>query len=388
MCSVDVSVGNEFFLLLNFCYLCTSSILFIMKLLTKVLSFILFFSLPLFLSAQESTSYKFTNKGLVRTSVAADSSVSKLNVLKPILIFKGKYEMDTDNGDSQFAVKYARVGVQGDVAKFLSYKFMVDLSDNGSFKVLDLYTVFKPVKELKLTFGQGAIPLFNSYTVSPNAVDFVNRPFIGKYFNSSRDIGLTAYYTIKQKGFPIALEAGLYNGDGINNPKWTNTFAYSARVLFGSMNGFRATAKFYKTNISSTEDYLIWGADFRYDNKLMRLEAEFMNKFNYHTPEGYPGELSAMYAQGLVKIPVSSKVFTRIEPALRWDAMGYDIEDRGLGVNRGTVGVNFVLNTAPFNSVLRINYDHYFNNSMDMSKIFKTEYYNDNKVALEFLLVF
>ena len=112
-----------------------------------------------------------------------------------------------------------------------------------------------------------------------------------------------------------------------------------------------------------------------------------MNKFNYHTPEGYPGELSAMYAQGLVKIPVSSKVFTRIEPALRWDAMGYDMKDRGFGVNRVTAGLNFVLNTS-YTSMFKINYEHYFSNSMDMSSLFKEPHYNHNKLSIEFLLYF
>ena len=360
-----------------------------MKQVKAILGVLLLLVLPMVMYAQEAqSSYKFTKKGLVKKTVYDDSTSQQLTVLKPILIFKGKYELDTENGDSRFSIKNARVGVQGDVSKKISYKFMMDLSDNGSLKVLDLFVAFKPVKGLKFTFGQGGILLFNSYTVSPNSVDFVNRPFIGKYFNSSRDIGLTANYTIKQKGFPIAVEAGIYNGDGINNPKWTTSPAYGGRVLFGAMTGFRATAKVYKTKLNDQEDYLMWGADVRYDNSSVRIEAEYMNKFNYYSPEGYPGELSAMYVQGLYKIPVTSKTFKRIEPALRWDGMGYDILDRGLGVNRATVGVNFVLNTSAFTSLIRLNYDHFFNNSMNMSKVFTSEQHDDNKLSLEFLLVF
>lgn len=345
--------------------------------------------LPVVMLAKDSqSSYKFTKKGLVKTTIYSDSTVQQLTVLKPILIFKGKYELDTECGDSKFAIKNARVGVQGDVTSKISYKFMVDLSDNGSFKVLDLYATFKPVKGLKFTFGQGGIPLFNSYTVSPNSTDFVNRPFIGKYFNSSRDIGLTASYTIKQKGFPIAIEAGVFNGDGINNPKFTDSPAFGGRILFGSMQGFRVTAKAYKTAINENEDYLMWGADLRYDNSLFRFETEFMNKYNYSDFGGYPGNLSSAYAQGLVKVPVNSNTFKRIEPALRWDAMGYDIFDRGFGVNRATVGVNFALNTNNFTSLFRVNYEHYFRSSMDMSKLFKSETASDNKLSLEFLLVF
>ncbi len=335
--------------------------------------------------------YKLTNKGLVRNTLMEDSTTQSLTVLKPILIFKGKYEISTESGDSRFSVRNARIGVQGDLSKKISYKFMIDASDNGSLKVLDLYVAFKPHKRLKFTFGQGGLPIFNSYTVSPNSTDFVNRPFVGKYINSSRDIGLTLNCAIKQKGFPISLEAGLYNGDGINNAKWTGSLAYGGRLAFGSMKGWRATAKFFKNDINDFEDYFIWGADLRYDNSKVRFETEYMNKHNCadFTEAGAPTQsLSTLYAQGMLKFPVSSKTFKRVEPALRWDGMGYDLPDRGLGVNRATVGVNLVLNTTSFVSLFRVNYEHYFNNSMDMSPVFTSVYHNENKLSAEFLLVF
>ena len=355
-----------------------------------VLAGLLFFVLPFSIIAQggESSSYSVTKKGLVKTVVSADSTVEQLNVLKPIVIFKGKYELDTDNGDSYFSVKSARLGVQGDVSRKISYKFMVDFSDNGSFKVLDLCFSFKPHKRLKFTFGQSSLPIFNSYTLSPNVLDFTNRPFIGKYFNSSRDIGLTAAYSIKQNGYPIALEAGIYNGDGINNPKWTSTPAFAGRLSFGSMKGFRATAKFYQTRIDATQDYFIWGADLRYATEALTLETEFMNKANNGEKAESAQPLSSIYLQGLYKIPVNSKTFKYIQPALRWDGMGYDLVNRGLGVNRATVGVNFGLNSDSFTSLFRLNYEHYFNNSMDMSALFKNSYYNESKFSVEFLFVF
>lgn len=348
--------------------------------------------------AQESVDYKITKQGLVRNLVKADSTSEQLTVLKPILIFKGRYELDTENGDSRFALRSSRVGVQGDLNKKISYKFMMDLSDNGKLRVLDLYAVIKPVKGLKLTFGQGALPIHNSYTTSPNVIDYANRPFIGKYVFSSRDIGLTLNYTLKQKGFPIAIEAGVYNGDGINNPVWTNSLAYAGRILFGSMKGFRTTAKFLISENNDLENYKIWGIDMRYENSHIKLEAEYANKFNdldttkigkeqYNIHKPYQS-LSLAYVQGLCKIPVQSEIFKQIEPCLRWDGAGYNILDKGLGCNRATAGVNFVLNTNTFTSLFRVNYEHYFNNSKDMSHMFTDSYSNDSNFSIEFLLVF
>ena len=340
--------------------------------------------------AQESVDYKLTKQGLVRNLVKADSTYEQLTVLKPILIFKGRYELDTENGDSRFALRSSRVGVQGDLSKKISYKFMMDLSDNGKLRVLDLYAVIKPVKGLKLTFGQGGLPIHNSYTTSPNVIDYANRPFIGKYIFSSRDIGLTLNYTLKQKGFPIAIEAGVYNGDGINNPVWTNSLAYAGRILFGAMKGFRATAKFLITENNPLEKYNIWGVDMRYENSSFKIEAEYANKYNnVDIEEVKPYQsLSLGYVQGLYKIPVQSTTFKRIEPCLRWDGAGYNVLDKGLGCNRATAGVNFVLNTNKFTSLLRVNYEHYFNNSKDMSHMFTDSYANDSNFSIEFLLVF
>lgn len=339
---------------------------------------------------QKHAEYKFTTKGLVRNVYENDSLVKSINVLKPILIFKSKYEVDTENGDSRFAIRNARVGIQGNLSRIFSYKFMVDLSADGKFQVLDLYAGIKVSNRVEFKVGQGGIPLFNSYTISPNSIDYVNRPFVGKYFNSSRDIGVTASFKLKKNGFPIALDAGIYNGDGINNPKWTTSFAYGGRILFGGMKGWRTTAKFYRTKNDDLNNYFIWGADLRYEADSYKIEAEYMNKYNNsHDSSVEPYKsLSAMYIQGLYKIALNSVAVKRLEPCLRWDGMGYDIFNKGLGCNRATAGLNLVFNTNAFLTLVRLNYEHYFNNSKDMSKVFTTDYHNDSKLSLEVLLVF
>ena len=275
--------ASKFLGALFLCFYCIFAVglkLLLMKNLRFVLALALamVFIVPAF--AQDGSSYKITKKGLVKSVVTDDSQTEELNVLKPILIFKGRYEMDTESGEGRFALRSSRVGVQGDVSKYLSYKFMMDLSDNGKFTVLDVYATIKPVKGLKFTLGQGALPIHNSFTTSPNVIDYANRPFIGKYLFSSRDIGLTANYTIKQKGFPIAVEAGIFNGDGINNPVWTKKFAYSGRVLFGSMTGFRATAKFLSYNADETNNGTII---FSYINRsFIRICNCIFDSFSQH----------------------------------------------------------------------------------------------------------
>lgn len=345
-------------------------------------------ALPLF--AQDATSYKITNKGVVK-SVTDGDKTEQYNVLKPILVFKTRYELSTEEDYSRFSIKNARLGVQGDVSKSLSYRFMVDFSAENKLSVLDLYAVFKPAKRLSFTLGQQGLSLLNSWTVSPNSVDYVNRPFVGKYFISSRDIGVSMKYALKQQGFPINAEFGVYNGAGINNPTWNKSLAYGGRLEFGSTKeGFRASGKFYNVKNTNGDTDLYLGGDLRYACSDFKVEAEYMTKNygaeldNAHSTDAH----SAAYLQGMYKIKVDNPSISRIEPLLRWDAMGYNVGDRGFGVNRITVGTNFVFKTVSCTSMLRLNYEHYLNNSMDLSALFKNARYNENKLSVEYLLYF
>ena len=73
---------------------------------------------------------------------------------------------------------------------------------------------------------------------------------------------------------------------------------------------------------------------------------------------------------------------------MRWDCAGYNVMENGLGCNRATAGINFVFNTDVITSLFRVNYEHYFNNSKDMSPMFKNSLYDNSNLSLELLLVF
>ena len=359
-----------------------------MKIIRFVASVILlmFVALPVF--AQEGTTYKITNKGVVKTVEQGDET-EQFNVIKPIMVLKSKYEL-TEKWYSKFSVKNARLGVQGDVSKMFSYRLMVDFCAENKLSVLDLYAVIKPAKRLSFTVGQQGLSLYNSWTVSPNSLDYVNRPFIGKYFISSRDIGVSVKYAIKKEGFPINAELGVYNGSGINNPTWSKSLATGGRLEFGSSKeGFRASGKFYNQRNEGYTD-LYAGADVRYENPKFKVEAEYMSKkYGEKLDAGYnPSYLGAAYVEGMLKVKTNCNTVKRVEPVLRWDAMGYDVMDRGFGVNRITAGVNVLFNTGACTTMLRLNYEQYFKSKMDMSKLFKNARDTENKLSLEYLMFF
>lgn len=360
-----------------------------MKRIFIFLIFILFLPVVVFAryAGDEKPKIVFSGKGLTKNIYLEDSLVGERLLIEPIVVLRPKYELGTESGSSRFTLRNSRIGIQGNVTGNLSYRFLVDLSDNGEFRVLDLYASYGFSDRFLVTFGQHSLSLFNSYTTSPSKLDFVNRPFLAKYFLSSRDIGASVKYIIKKEGFPIALETGVYNGDGINNPEWTQSPAFGGRVSFGSMDGFRATAKIYKSEITHNEDYLYWGIDARYENNSFKFETEFMAKENIANIEEMR-DLYAVYAQALYKIYLAGGSVKAINPCFRWDAMGYDIQDSGFGINRITIGANMVFNTPIGSTVLKLNYEHYFKQTQDLDALFGSERNKESKLSVELLLSF
>ena len=115
---------------------------------------------------------------------------------------RGKYEYQTETGESRFEVRNARFSVSGNVHPLVAYKAEIDLSDEGSIKMLDAYARVFPVKDLNFTIGQMRVPFTIDAHRSPHQQYFANRSFIAKQVGNVRDVGLTSAYTHKGD-FPV-----------------------------------------------------------------------------------------------------------------------------------------------------------------------------------------
>ena len=308
-----------------------------------------------------------------------------INISKPKLngIIKTKYEYATDPGVSRFSVRNSRLGMTGTIAERVSYRTQVELSNEGKFAVLDLNATLSLVDGLSLSLGQMSLPFFNSYTVNPGDLMFANRPFIGRYFASTRDIGAMAVYSRGER-FPISLEFGVFNGSTLNNPVWTNNPSYVTRIQLGGMDGFRFTAKYYKYPFSDIEDYSFWGVDARYAGDNYKIEAEVMNRYN-----DFDGvNRVSSYIQGSYTFPLNSLgLVTCIIPALRWDSIGENGAKGMFDNNRLTVGMSFGLSESPFKSLFRVDYERYMTDNAISEFMTEREIASD-KLSFEVLILF
>ncbi len=296
---------------------------------------------------------------------------------------KNKFEYASDTHMSRFSVRNSRVGVSGDIDNTYAYRVQVELSDEGEFKVLDLSGTLKPVEGLSFTLGQTSIPLFNSYIVSPSEMMFANRTFLGKYFLSTRDLGILTKYDFSLGVVPTRLEFGLYNGNAINNPVWKKEMSYGGRITLGSMKGARMSTKVYNYPNDESTHHLFYGIDARYEGDNWKVETEIMKR---ESQTEQHSDLLAYYVQGAYVLPVNTRFFDYVQPAARWDAIDDTQGEDGFDVKRITAGLGFGFNQERFSSILRIDYEWYFlNNTLP---IFVNDEMDSDKITVELLFTF
>lgn len=131
----------------------------------------------------------------------------------------GKIRIPDRNRGKSFLKYVTRALVFREMCILLvAYKAEIDLSDEGSIKMLDAYARVFPMKDLNFTIGQMRVPFTIDAHRSPHQQYFANRSFIAKQVGNVRDVGFTTAYK-HTSGFPFILEAGLFNGSGLTNQK-------------------------------------------------------------------------------------------------------------------------------------------------------------------------
>jgi hypothetical protein len=299
---------------------------------------------------------------------------------------KTKAEMIVGDGSVRFNVRNSRLGARGDVGEYLSYRIQVELSNEGVFSPLDLYGTLKASPSISILFGQQSIPFENNYVVTPAEMMFANRAFVGKYFTpGTRDIGAAVHCRWKLGAIPLETQGGIFNGGKINSPQWSGNPSFALRLIAGSMDGFRASAKVYKYTGVGRRLFFA-GADVHYADRRWRIEAEAMNRESDSAPS-----LFGAYAQCARSFDFTPlRMFKLLTPAVRLDAMGYNALKTGLDASRITAGLNFSLAFLPYESTLRVDHEWYFlrRNAVFPDFDNRDAHLTDNKLTVELVVKF
>ncbi len=327
-------------------------------------------------------------------AMAQEAQPSPVNVHGTI---RSKYEYQTEEGEGRFEVRNARISVDGQLSPILLYKAEIDLCDEGKIKMLDAYTRLKPVKGLQFTIGQMRVPFTIDAHRSPHQQYFANRSFIAKQVGNVRDVGAALGYTVNA-GFPIILEAGLFNGSGLTNQKdyWTKGVNFSAKAQMFFPHGFNLTLSTQKIRPDDV-NIMMYDAGMYWQSHGFHIEAEYLYKHYAH--DAFKA-VHAFDTFASYDIPTGNprNMVKYVTPLLRYDYMsdhsdgtryldGKADEAGKLITNdaqrsRLTGGVTLSLK-KPFVSDIRINYEKYFYRNSDLAH--RSE---KDKIVVEFMTRF
>lgn len=293
---------------------------------------------------------------------------------------RGKYEYQTEEGKGRFQVRNARVSLDGKVAKAVEYKAEIDLSDEGKIKMLDAYTRLKPVRGFDFTIGQMRVPFTIDAHRSPHMQYFANRSFIAKQVGNVRDVGAALGWSFNV-GFPVILQAGMFNGSGLTDQKdfWTSNVNFSAKAQMFLPRGFNVTLSMQKIKPDNAS-VMMYDAGAYYQAHGWHVEVEYL--FKHYGNDAFKN-VHALNAFVNYDIPLRKCFFSKISPLLRYDYMGdhsdgmryLDGEESTEGSfmindyqrSRLTGGVTFSI-AKPFISDIRLNYEKYFYRSGAIAK--------------------
>ena len=280
---------------------------------------------------------------------------------------RSKFEYQPQMAANRFEVRNARISITGNVLPIVAYKAEIDLSDEGTIKMLDAYTRLFPIRGLALTAGQMRVPFTIDAHRSPHQQYFANRSFIAKQAGNVRDVGFSVQYALPTD-CPIKVEAGLYNGNGLTAQKtaWHQGVNYSAKAELLPLPGVNLTLSAQSIRPKQVRMYT-YDAGLYYESRRWHVEAEYLYKRyaarafdDVHSVDAFIN-----YDQPL------RRVFQKVSLLLRYDMMtdqsdgsSTDEADGTLIVTdyrrqRLTGGITLSLGKA-FRTDLRLNYEKYF----------------------------
>lgn len=302
---------------------------------------------------------------------------------------RAKYEYEPTINKGRFEIRNARLSVEGKIIPIVRYKAEIDLSDEGSIKMLDAYVGLQPKDRLRFTFGQMRVPFSIDAHRSPHLQYFANRSFIAKQVGNVRDVGVAASWTFGART-PITLEGGIFNGSGLTNFKnfWTSDYNFSLKSQICLWRQLNIVLSCQKAKASDVNTYMYDGGIY-WENSRWHIEAEYLRK-HYANDAFRP--VNAVDAFAAYRLPLK-----RNKMALsflgRYDYMsdhskGSKDENGILLVDdperhRLTGGMTLSLGKGALQADIRLNYEQYFYN-----KGVEPSISEQNKIVLEFVAHF
>ncbi len=175
-----------------------------------------------------------------------------------------------------FKLRRARVGVHGGLTPWATYRAQVELRSGGTgttaatVAATDLYLALTRGRWVA-TVGQSKTPLSLEFIRSSTVLELPERAMAVDSLAPNRDVGVKAEWGATP---PIALQAGIFNGDGINRAaNRDRRFLYVGRAavkpVTGLQLGFAGAGK---------PDTETWGGEVVVERRRVAVRAEYLSR--------------------------------------------------------------------------------------------------------------
>lgn len=304
-------------------------------------------------------------------AASAAQEAEKVDVVPKIHgVLRARYEAEWGDGDEwrqRFQVRNARLSVEGNVLRQLSYFVRVDACDRGTMKFLDAWAQWSLPRSWRLRAGQFRVPFGVDVFRGPGTYIFANRSFVGKNLANVREVGLQGGYH-GRPGLPLTIEAGVFNSRPMaNHEVWQQAMDFAAKAVWKPA-GFLVSASYLSMKPYGVRMNIVDGA-FGWSGHGWVAEAEYQHK-HYERSSLKGTDAWSVFAS--YAIPLKKTVFDNVSFQGRFDSMTANSNGRpaddGLAYDepsrrRITVGGMLEYLRAPLRVAVRLNYEKYFYDS-------------------------
>lgn len=275
---------------------------------------------------------------------------------------RSRWEMETNNGESRFQVRYARLTVDGKIAPAIDYFAQTDLCDQGKMKILDVWGRLHLTQSLAIQAGQFRMPFGVESFRSPSNYLFANRSFMGKIMCNYRKVGAKLIYNVPCR-LPLLLEAGAFNkGTIATHDEWdkNNGYSYAGKAIL-TLGRFKLTGGAMTIKPEDSRIYMYDGA-VTWENSHILAAAEYM--YEHYTDNVHDGAHSYCTYVDYHR-PVKIGMFNQWSVQGRFDGItaywsGLNEAETLDARNRITVGSTLTYRHKTVFADIRLNYEKYF----------------------------
>jgi len=266
----------------------------------------------------------------------------------------------TDNGESTFNFKRARIGVTGRINRSFSYYVVLETSAfiNGEdANLLDAFATWDKHEWTKVSLGSFKTPFGRDVTTACHSLTTIDRSIVADQLVApQRDMGLMLLGGSSKTKFRYSVDYMNGRGLGINdNNKKKDVIGRATYQLFDMLN---VGASFRLGYPNTDVDRTTYGFDAMFKYEDFSLQGEYIyDEGDYNRAAGggcgsEPLELGEK-RQGAY-IMAAYNVNKKLQPVFKYEFFDQDIDLKEIGYQeRMTLGVNYFFNPK---TRLQINY--------------------------------